>query len=139
MAKKILMIGGAVAVVLGILLIAFSDIRGPEPALECASDSPQSSTSGGGITVESGAPTSGFEITDKGCPASIESYQKWASWKKFPPAMVAMRVSGAALIGLGIISAVVGLILALTRKNKPVEQQTTPAQDFNEPPTTPMA
>ena len=101
--KKLLSIA-AVLLVLGGLLLAFGDTRGPEPEVECALE---------------GTPTSGY-MTDK-CPdgTTIESQKEWGEWYSMP------RYGRIAGLGIVVVSIIVGIVGLASRPKKPVVEQSS--------------
>lgn len=100
--KKLLSLAGILLVVGG-LLLAFGDWRGPEPSVECA---------------QKGTATSGFK-TDA-CPdgTTIESQRAWFDWNSSPRVG---RIIGLGVVGLALVTGVAGLVVR-SKKNTPTTQ-----------------
>ena len=90
--KKLLSFAGALVVV-GALLMAFGDTRGPEPSVECA---------------EKGMPTSGYQSST--CPngTTIESQKEWGEWYSMPRYG---RIAGLGITVAGIATGIAGLVV----------------------------
>jgi hypothetical protein len=96
--KSKLLITAAAFIVVGALMVAFLDTKGPEPSFVCVTD---------------GGATSGFTDSSQGnCPVSIESYNKWANWYSSPQIG---KIAGLGIVVVGIVVGIVGIV----KRSKP--------------------
>lgn len=92
MSKKLIVtIVSIIAIVAGVLLVAFADTRGTAPELVCA---------------EANAPTSGFrDASQNDCGVTAESFKEYSDWRSQPQPLK--------IVGLFItLAGVAGLITA---------------------------
>lgn len=102
--KRKLLVAFAAIFVVGVLMIAFVDTKGPEPDFECAAE---------------GAPTSGFSDSSQGdCPVSIDSYNTWREWYTTPQHGKSLGVVLAAVAVLGSIGVGIASIVGRVRSRR---------------------
>lgn len=98
MSKKLItVIASSIAIIAGVLLVAFADTRGTAPELVCA---------------EAGAPTSGFrDASQNDCGVTSESFNEYAKWRSQPQPLkiVGLAAAVAGVAGLISVAVVAGI------------------------------